>query len=234
MTASDGSGKTLTPPRAAAVAGVIFSVLMILSLGIVRLAVSFDQTNSGVWLTDPVWRGAVRFAINLVPFAGIAFLWFLGVIRNRLGALEDQFFATVWLGSGLLFIASLFAAAAAGGSLVQAVMGGAMHPPNSETYQFVRRLSGAFMNIFAIKMAGVFMFSTCTIALRTAILPRWVVFSGFACGLVLLLVITSWPWIAVVFPMWILLVSAHVLTADLRRKVLTHHHPALENSKSPA
>lgn len=33
--------------------------------------------------------------------AGIAFLWFIGVIRDRSGAHEDRFFATVFLGSGL-------------------------------------------------------------------------------------------------------------------------------------
>ena len=41
-------------------------------------------------------------AVNLVPFAGIAFLWFIGVLRDRLGALEDRFFATVFLGLGML------------------------------------------------------------------------------------------------------------------------------------
>jgi len=44
-----------------------------------------------------------------LPFAGIAFLWFIGVLRDRLGELEDRFFATVFLGSGLLFLAMLFA-----------------------------------------------------------------------------------------------------------------------------
>jgi hypothetical protein len=71
----------------------------------------FTPTYGG-WLTDPDRRNAVRVALNLVPFAGIAFLWFVGVIRSRLGAQEDQFLATVLLGSGLLFVACLFGAAA--------------------------------------------------------------------------------------------------------------------------
>lgn len=50
--------------------------------------------------------------------AGIAFLWFIGVIRFRLGALEDKLFATVFLGSGLLFICMLFAAGAVMGTLL--------------------------------------------------------------------------------------------------------------------
>jgi hypothetical protein len=52
-----------------------------------------------------------------VPFAGIAFLWFIGVLRDRLGELEDRFFATVFFGSGLLFLGMLFLACAIVGGL---------------------------------------------------------------------------------------------------------------------
>jgi hypothetical protein len=97
--------QTLAPPRGAAIAGVIFSVLLITALGLARLAVPTDLTHPGTWVTEPDRQTAVRFALGLVPFAGIAFLWFMGVLRDRLGELEDKFFATVFLGSGLLFVA---------------------------------------------------------------------------------------------------------------------------------
>ena len=213
------SGRALTPPRAAAVAGLIFSLLLTVALAMIRLAVGAENARPGTWLTDPVRRNAFRLALHLVPFVGISFLWFLGVVRNRLGVLEDKFFSTVFLGSGLLFVASLSAAAAVAGSVVLPVEGGSLAVPDADAYSFGRRLSSALLNIFAIKMAGAFMFSTCAIALRTAIFPRWVAFSGFACGLVLLLAITSWPWIALLFPLWILLVSIHILAADIRRRV---------------
>lgn len=212
------SSRTLTPPKAAAVAGVIFSILAITSLAILRLVVPADPTRLGIWLSDPDHRNAVRLALNLVPFSGIAFLWFLGVLRNRLGESEDQFFATVFLGSGLLFVASVFASTAATGAFVEAVEAGNIQPANDEIYYFVRRLSYIFMNVFGIKMAGVFIFSTCTIVLRTGILSRWLAFLGFACGLVLLVVITNWAWIALLFPSWILIVSGQILISDLRNR----------------
>ena len=159
-----------------------------------------------------------RVALNLVPFAGIAFLWFVGVIRSRLGAQEDQFLATVMLGSGLLFVACLFGAAALAGGLSDAVAAGHVQLPDSETYYFGRHTSNALLNVFAIKMAAVFMFSTCTIGLRTAIFPRWVAFVGYACALVLLVVITNWAWIALLFPLWVLLVSTVILTAEFGRR----------------
>ena len=210
--------RALSPPRAAAVAGMIFSVLMIAGLVIIRLIVPDYHTDPGEWLTDPVRRNAVRFALELVPFAGIAFLWFIGVLRNRLGQQEDQFFATVFLGSGLLFVASLFASAGVSAALLETLTHGHLGLLNSDAYYLVRELMGSFLNVFAIKMAGVFAVSTSTIVLRTGILPRWVAFSGFACAAVLLLIITNWPWIALLFPLWILIVSTCILLEDVRQR----------------
>ena len=208
--------RALAPPRAAAVAGVIFSVMMGVSLIIIRLTVPDYRTDPGEWLTNPFRRNAVRFALQLAPFAGIAFLWFIGVLRNRLGELEDQFFATVFLGSGLLFVASLFASAGLSGALLETITHGGIGLLNSDSFYLVRQVAGSFLNVFAIKMAGVFIFSVSTIVLRTGILARWVAFLGFACAIVLLLVITNWPWIALLFPLWILVVSICILVADVR------------------
>ena len=210
----NASSRTLTPPRAAAFAGIIFAALMIASLGIVRVTLPDNPSSPGIWLTHSNARNAVRLALNLVPFAGVAFLWFMGVLRNRLGELEDQFFATVFLGSGLLLVGSLFASAAAAGALLQATPTVNIQQADDKIYYFVQHLSRTFLNVFGIKMAGVFMFSTCTIALRTGLFPRWIAFSGFLCGVVLLVVISNWLWIALLFPLWILLVSAQILVAD--------------------
>jgi hypothetical protein len=212
------SSRSLTPPRAAAFAGIIFSALMIASLGIVQVTLPDDPAKPAIWLTDSSGREAVRLALNLVPFTGIAFLWFIGVLRDRLGELEDQFFSTVFLGGGLLFVGSLFASAAAAGALLEIGPAVNIQDADNEVYYFVRHLSYTFLNVFAIKMAGVFTFSICTIALRTAIFPRWVAFSGFACGLALLLIISNWAWIAMLFPLWILLVSAQILVTDKRQR----------------
>jgi uncharacterized membrane protein len=207
--------QALKPPQGAAIAGVIFSLLMIVGLGLVRYAVPADPSLPGIWLTEPNRRNAVRFALDLVPFAGIAFLWFIGVLRNRLGELEDQFFATVFLASGLLFVATMFVASALMGALTDSVAAGDI---DSQTYYFGRRVSDSLLNLFAMKMAGVFIFSTCTIGLRTAIFPRWVALSGYACALVLLAVIADWRWITLVFPIWMVLVSAQILSAEFRSR----------------
>jgi len=206
---------------------VVFSVLLVVGLGIIRLAVPADPTQPGAWLNDPGGRNAIRFALNLVPFAGIAFLWFMGVLRNRLGAQEDQLLATAFLGSGLLFVVCLFSAAALAGGLLEAIAAGNIQEAEtSETYYFARRTIYVLLNVFAFKMAAVFMISTGTIGLRTNFLPRWVALVGYGCALVLLLVIANWAWIGLLFPLWVLLVSAVVLT-------LEHHRRSEEAAADP-
>jgi hypothetical protein len=168
----------------------------------------------------------------LAPFAGIAFLWFMGVLRNYLGQLADRFFATVFLGSGLLFVASLFASAACSDALVESAANGRTNPVNSETYYVIRQVVGLFLNVFAIKMAGMFIVATSTIVLRTAVLPRWTAFVGYGCALVLLLVITNWPWIVLLFPLWMMMLSASILSAEFRPKAAPASDPCRSHGLS--
>jgi hypothetical protein len=208
----------MTAPRGVAIAGVVFSLLLIRGLALIRLAVSDDPSLPGTRVTDPDRSNAVRLALNPFALAGIAFLWFMGVLRNRLGAREEQFLATAFLGSGPLFVVSLFSAAAIAAGLLEALAEGHIVLPDSEVYHFGRRTVYLLLNGFAFKMGGVFMFSTGTIGLRTAFLPRWLALVGYACGLVLVLVITSWARRGLLLPLSVLLVSTVVLTAELHRR----------------
>lgn len=207
-----------SPPKVVAVSGVVFSALYITSLVIVRVAIPAHPKDPGIWLADPACRDWVRTALNLIPFTGIAFLWFMAVLRNRIGLLEDRFFATVFLGSGLLFVAMLFAAVAVARGLLETFVAAGRLSADSEAYAVGRAMAYALMNTFGMKMAAIFMFVTSTIGLRTAVLARWVSLVGFALGLVLLLVITDFAWIALVFPFWVLLVSTYILVADLQHR----------------
>jgi hypothetical protein len=214
-TASTESQRAPAPPRGVAISGIIFSVLYIISLVLIRLAIPADPTDPGVWLVDPVLRNLVCVALNLVPFTGLAFLWFMAALRHRIGLLEDRFFATVFLGSGLLFVAMLFAAVSVTQGLLDTFASGL--PDQSETYRAGRGMAYALMNTFGMRMAAVFMFVTSMIGLRTAVLSRGVSLVGFAFGLVLLLVITDFAWIALLFPSWGLLVSTHILSSDFQQ-----------------
>jgi hypothetical protein len=206
-----------SPPRVVALSGIIFSGLYITSLVLVRLAIPADPKDPGIWLANPAYRNWVTIALNLVPFTGIAFLWFMAVLRNRIGFLEDRFFATVFLGSGLLFVAMLFVAVAVSRGLLETFATTGRLSASNDTYAVGRAMAYSLVNTFGMKMAAIFMFVTSTIGLRTAVLSRWVSSVGFALGLILLLVIANFAWIALVFPAWVLLVSAYILIADFQQ-----------------
>jgi hypothetical protein len=201
--------KELRTPRAAAVAGILFSVLLITSQLLVWSSI---PAKVGEPAMDRITHSkTIPLALNLLPFAGIAFLWFIAVVRNRLGALEDRFFATVFLGSGLLYVAMIFTSAALAGGLIRVLSSAPKFLTETGAYALGRAQVYQVMNVYGIKMAGVFMFSTSTILLRTGIVPRWITFLGYALGAMLLLSIGIIVWIPLVFPVWVFLISAAIL-----------------------
>lgn len=195
--------------RAAGVAGLAFATLMTVSLILLRDPPPLDAAAFGSWWLTYEVRYSV--GLYLIPFAGIAFLWVLAAIRTRIGSGEDQFFATVLLGSGLLFVAMCFAsaAAAAAASILTDSEGEAAY----ETFVFGRALSRAFFFVFATKMAAAFMLVASTLGRRTGILPRWFALVGTAFGLVLLVIISAIELVALIFPLWVAAVSILLLRA---------------------
>jgi hypothetical protein len=206
----------LKTPRAAAVAGIVFSILLIISLVLMRISVPAKPEDTGTWLAGE-WK-TVSFALHLLPFAGIAFLWFIGVLRDRMGIHEDRFFATVFLGSGLLFLAMLFAGAAVTGSIIMVYGATPGKLMESGIYAFGRTTAYQILNVYTLKMAGVFMITTSTLSIRIGITPRWMAILGYALALLLLLSSGYFYWVPLVFPLWVLLISIHILLANLKPK----------------
>jgi hypothetical protein len=209
--------RALRTPRSAATAGIAFSVLFTITLVLIHLSVPLDPSDGGEWLADGSRRDAVQVALELVPFAGIAFLWFIGVVRDRIGEAEDRFFATVFLGSGLLFVAMLFASAAVAAALVAGVEGHAGSLFTSGAWDFGRHLSNDLLVVYAMRMAAVFMIATSTILLRTGNGPRWLTGSGYASAVLILVTAGFLPWIELLFPTWLLVLSLHILVASFAR-----------------
>jgi hypothetical protein len=203
-------------PRAAAVAGIIFSLLLIASFLLIRISVPPNPLSKPTGFIKH--SKAISLALNLLPFACIAFLWFIAVLRDRLGELEDRFFATVFLGSGLLFIAMIFTSAAVAGGIITVLGHESASLIQSGSYALGRAEAYQTLNIYAVKMAGVFMMATCTISLQTRTLPRWMTFLGYALALILLLSVGIIEWILLVFPLWVLLISVYILIDNLRRQ----------------
>lgn len=206
--------KGLKTPRAAAIAGIVFSGLSITVEILIRSSIPAYPLGSALEIANH--SKAIFLALDLVPFAGIAFLWFIAVIRDRLGNLEDRFFATVFLGSGLLYLAMFFVSAALAGGLLLVLGSGTENVIESGAYAVGRAQIFQVMNIYAIKMAGVFMLTVATISLRTRIVPRWMVFVSYAMAAVLVFMIGRLEWTPIAFPLWVLMISLCILIEKFR------------------
>jgi hypothetical protein len=207
----------LKTPKAAAIAGVVFSLLTLASFGLLWSAIPADPLASGAWVAANA--SIIQLALNLLPFAGIAFLWFIGVIRDQLGQREDRFFATVFFGSGLLFLGMLFVAAAVVGAMLAAFGDEPAAFGASPAFRFARAVSVSLVNVYMVKMAGVFMISTSTVAMSTRFAPRWLAGLGYLLAALLLIGSSFLRWSFALFPLWVLLLSVHILAGDLGRRV---------------
>ena len=178
-------------PIAGAIAGILFAVCFGVSVMIMTTTMADLTHDTGAWLeTD---AGTFKFALGLIPFAGLFFLWFIAVARERLGRFEDQFFSTVFLGSGLLFLAMIFAAAASAGAIVATYAKDPTGFAASSTYMYARQMVGQIFSVYALRMAAIFLISQATLWLRTGVMPRWMALVTYPVALVLLFVFTRLP-----------------------------------------
>jgi hypothetical protein len=210
------AAKAMTAPRAGAIAGVLFALLFGISVILIRLSVPANSADASAWTTITLNRATL--ALRLIPFACIFFLWFMGVIRDRLGEAEDKLFATVTLGSGLVFLTLTLASCALAGGLVDSLLAGGNQALPTNIYLFVRSSIDLSFNTYAVKMASVFMLSLGTLWRRTGVMPRPLVYFTYLLALVMLFAISQSLWLLLIFPAWVLLVSVYILITNLRRK----------------
>jgi hypothetical protein len=211
--------------RSAAVAGIVFGVLLLVALSMLRIALSEDTLQS--LQVDAQRRGLIRLSLHLVPFAGIAFLWFIGVIRDQLGNVEDRLFSTVFLGSGLLFLAMLFVGAVLSSGLLAMFAGPSV---NADLFAYGRNTTQTLISVYAMRMAAVFTISVSTVGLRTSAMPRWVSYIGYLVAVILLVAAGEQKWAQLLFPAWVLLVSVVILVTRPPRRDGEIESPAAAGS----
>ena len=185
-------------------AGVLFSVLFGIALVLIRLALPEGAEPGSQWLREDSTN--LKVSATIMPFAGIAFLWFMAVVRDGLGRYEDKFFSTVFVGSGLLFLAMMFVASGVGAGLERS--DAAAHP---DVAAFGQMVLLAVSKTYALRMAAVFMISLATIWLKTGLMPRWLVGVTYLVAVGLLLASDISMWLTLAFPIWVLVVSVLLL-----------------------
>jgi hypothetical protein len=202
-------GRQARSVEAAAIAGVVYAVLTVAGLTLLSRYPSFDQPEAEItdWFDDPAHRSTLILGLNLVVMASVAFLWFVGVVRRRLGHHEDQFFGTVFFGSGIVSVAISLAGGAA---LAAPAVAGTILDSNAvdeASASLAAGLGAGLLLSIAPRFQAVFVITTSTVILRSGFLPRWLGFVGYLIGLgMFALPLITRP-VGIAFPVWVLVVS---------------------------
>jgi hypothetical protein len=214
----------LKAPPAAAIAGILFAILFATSISLIRMSIPTDFPGPASWSKSSY--GPLQLALVLMPFAVIAFLWFVAVIRDRLGE-QDQFFATVFFGSSLLFLAMVCVSMSIAGGILVVANSAADEAVNQDAITFGRAVMLQISNVYALRMAAVFMISIATIWLRTRLMPTWLAVATYVLALVLLLVVSFNLWVTLIFPGWVFFISVLILVINIQSsRQRSHQHSA--------
>ena len=206
--------------EAAAVAGVVFAVLALIGVALLFefTEVVDSETEPADWLRDSGNRTRQVTALNLIAISSVAFMWFVAVIRRRIGDREDRFVGTVFLGSGIAFVAVWLAAATALTAPAFALTYFDDATISNASVSYAAGLGSAYLWVVLPRIAAVFTLATATLIRHTRALPTWLAIVSYVTGIGMLVVpIVARP-IGFVFPGWVLLVSASILIVRRERR----------------
>lgn len=209
--------------EAAAVAGVVYAVLTIGGLLLLAQFPSLDQSDEEItsWFENSANQSSLILGLNLVAVSSVAFLWFVAVIRRRVGDLEDRFFGTVFLGSGIAYIAIWLVAGAvlAGPAVATSVLDSGSVTEGSAS--LAAGIGAGLLLVVAPRVQAVFVLTTSAVILRSRVLPRWLAIVGYVVAIAMFLFPLVADPIGLVFPIWVAVVSV----------VLAVHRPS--STKDP-
>lgn len=195
--------------ESAAIAGVVYAVFTMGALILLRRLPDLTLSDDAMatWFNDTANHSTLVIALNLVSIASVAFLWFVAVIRRRIGEKEDRFFATVFLGASILYLVTYIAGAVAlaAPAVAASVFEGAA--VDQATVSLTIGTANAMLLIIGPRMQALILLTTSTLVLRTGFMPRWLAYVGYATGVVLFLFPIVFQPLGIVFPLWVLVVS---------------------------
>jgi len=212
-----------TPPRrhsveAAAFAGVACAVQLVLTSFLLSRQPGVGASDQELvrWFASPSNRETVLLGLNLAPVGAVSFLWFIAVVRKRIGDREDRFFATAFLGSGLTFAILSVASAVAAAAPTLAVQYGGASSPDRQTVALAHGLWFGLFIVGGSRFAAVFMFVTSTVGSRFGAFPRWLTIFGYVVAVVLFAAGGFAGSLDFLFVGWLLVVSVALLVRGRR------------------
>lgn len=198
--------------RLAGSTAAAFAVLFAAALAMVHRSPGLGDSDAAIRAFYLGNSDALIVAASyLVPFAGIAFLWHLTTLRSFLEARSPAAAGSIPYGlqvlSGLVFVALLFAgaAAAAAVALLKELTDAPL--PSADVARGLLGLGYGLVFVYAVRGAGMYAIATTTLLHRAGVLPRWLALAGYLLAAFLLVSTTLNPVVVLVFPAWSLVVG---------------------------
>lgn len=212
---------SLRTARAAAIAGVLFAAVALVIYGLLRSTFPDNAyMSSGAPLSEQAIDRAT-LALDLLPYASIAFLWFMAALNYNLGHVDHRLFSIVFTGSGLIYVTISLVAGAFGSGVLEALREG------SEVPDALRTIQGTAYNElllnYGVRMSAVFVLALSTFGRVRKVMPGWLSWGGTAAGALLLLVPYGIHLVVFIFPIWVGVVSVYLFIAYPAR----HHREDL-------
>jgi hypothetical protein len=197
--------------------GIAHAVLLVLAFWLVRsnaAGVNASDTDIVSYYQDGENRRQIVVAgLYLLPFSGIAFIWFIVALRMWTSGSAKRInvlLANVQLAAGIIYV-TLILAAGASYSLLAATYELADEPLSPDIARVFPRLGAVLFLTLAMRMAAMVVFTTSGIGRSTGILPRWFGAVGIVVGITLLLSASLNPLLILVFPTWLTVLSIFLL-----------------------
>lgn len=200
--------------ESAALAGIVYAVVASVALLIVVDFPRPDLPDAELeaWFADAGNRWRVLAGLNLGTLAAVAFLWFVGVLRNRIGDREDRFFGTVFYGSAIMHAVFWIIGLAALASIPAAIeLFDVSVRVDSASVGATGGFASALLFVAGPKIQALFVLSTSTIFLRTSTAPKWLALVGYAFGVTLFVIPVVARPVGLGFPIWVFVASVTVL-----------------------
>lgn len=194
--------------------GALHALLFLLSYALLTSAPRVGAPDQELidFYQSPSRRRLVLVGLQVMPFAGIAFLWFAMALRGWLRASAVRATELVWglyLASSLLYVAFFFAGAAATSVVALASEHSrATHDPL--LLRTFPQFGSTLLLVFGMRMAAMFVFTTSRLGALAGVVPRWYSLAGLVLGFALLLAPATDRVAVLAFPAWLLGLCVHV------------------------
>lgn len=204
-----------------ALAGFVFSALFVIAWILLRESPAFDATDEELvgYYADPSHRrDSALAALYIVPFAGVAFIWFMAALRDRYlraATHENTILSTAQVVAGALVVTSLFTLAATELAAVWLAETGELF--DVDAARSLLAVGESTSDIMALRSAAVFVGVSASRAVRSGLFPRSYGALSMVTALALLLVYDALPGVALLFPAWV--AGSSVLILVRRRAI---------------